>query len=539
MILDGVPPGSAPRSRHLPEPFDFCPFSPAMEKVLAVGAATTRLRALKTDTEEAELPQASIAPAGGNAICPVLFLEMLDFSRKPVADQLVLRERFNGRLARALEQISLLDRMVLDTGEGVAITFLGGPEVALHVALRFAHSLQPASGTADPLQVRAGINFGPVRVTRDAAGNALVLGDGINVAQRLLGFATPGQFLVSRAYHEVLCQRFPAHRGLFLYQGSRTDTHVREHEVYELDAQAAAPADVPPPVTRSMPAPAAPGAGESDSASGRSRLALASAALSAVLLLAAVLVRLWSMGDAEPAGARSGTAKAPLDRPLVLRQTPILPGPAAADLPAAQEEAIPMAAADAPGTDIPASGATARTDDSRTSGPDASQRAPALSVASSSAAPRTAAKAQPARRAGEASPKRPVLPAASIEPVQAARPAADSKPSAAPTQAGSSPQPTQDGSPWPVAAPAIQLPPTPAAAKKAPTALVLLAISPWGEVFVDGKSVGVSPPLTELELPQGKHRIVVRNSDFKPFDEEIELGSNQTLRIKHKFARRS
>jgi serine/threonine-protein kinase len=130
-----------------------------------------------------------------------------------------------------------------------------------------------------------------------------------------------------------------------------------------------------------------------------------------------------------------------------------------------------------------------------------------------------------------------VLPAASIEPAQAAPASVESKPA---TQAAArTPEPTQDGSAWPVAAPAIQLPPPPPAAKKGPTALVLLAISPWGEVFVDGKSMGVSPPLTELELPQGKHRIVVRNSEFKPFDEEIDLGSNQTLRIKHKFARGS
>ena len=509
-----------------------------MEKVLAVGAATTRLRALKTDTKQAELPQASIASAMGNAICPVLFLEMVDFSRKPVADQLVLRERFNGRIARALEQVPLLDRMVLDTGEGVAITFLGGPEAALHVALRFAHSLQPASGSADPLQVRAGINFGPVRVTRDAAGNALVLGDGINVAQRLLGFAAAGQFLVSRAYHEVLCQRFPGHRGLFLYQGSRTDTHVREHEVYELDAQAVAPADLPPAVGARMPRPAAAGTGESGNFGGRSRLALAGAALSAALLLAAVLMRLFSVDEVEPAGARSGTAKAPLDRPLVLRQTPILPGPAAAELTAPQEEAVPIAAVTVTGTVVTASAAAAATDDSQTNVAGASQREPAGAVAPRSAAPRATAKAQLARRAGEGSPKRPVLPAASIEPAQATPAAVESKP--ATQAAASTPKPTQDGSAWPVAAPAIQLPAPPAAAaKKGPTALVLLAISPWGEVFVDGKSMGVSPPLTELELPQGKHRIVVRNSDFKPFDEEIDLGSNQTLRIKHKFARRS
>ena len=69
-----------------------------------------------------------------------------------------------------------------------------------------------------------------------------------------------------------------------------------------------------------------------------------------------------------------------------------------------------------------------------------------------------------------------------------------------------------------------------------PTAVVLLAISPWGEVFVDGKLAGISPPMSELELTVGKHRIEVRNSSFKPYQEDVELGSNQTTRIKHKFA---
>jgi serine/threonine-protein kinase len=68
-----------------------------------------------------------------------------------------------------------------------------------------------------------------------------------------------------------------------------------------------------------------------------------------------------------------------------------------------------------------------------------------------------------------------------------------------------------------------------------PTALVLLAISPWGEVYVDGKSMGVSPPLAELELAPGRHRIEVRNGGFKPYQEDVQLGSNETVRIKHKF----
>jgi serine/threonine-protein kinase len=71
--------------------------------------------------------------------------------------------------------------------------------------------------------------------------------------------------------------------------------------------------------------------------------------------------------------------------------------------------------------------------------------------------------------------------------------------------------------------------------KAGPVALVLLAISPWGEVLVNGKPAGVSPPMSELQLRPGKYRIEVRNGAFKPYEEDVELASNQTIRIKHKF----
>jgi serine/threonine-protein kinase len=90
-------------------------------------------------------------------------------------------------------------------------------------------------------------------------------------------------------------------------------------------------------------------------------------------------------------------------------------------------------------------------------------------------------------------------------------------------------------------APVAAVPTVPATSLRTatgPTALVLLAISPWGEVYVDGKPMGVSPPLAELELAPGSHRIEVRNGAFKPYQEDIELGSNETVRIKHKFTLR-
>lgn len=62
-----------------------------------------------------------------------------------------------------------------------------------------------------------------------------------------------------------------------------------------------------------------------------------------------------------------------------------------------------------------------------------------------------------------------------------------------------------------------------------------LAVSPWGEIRIDGKNVGVAPPLTGLKLAPGKHRVEIRNGDFPPFQQQIDVAAGQTVRIKHKF----
>lgn len=88
---------------------------------------------------------------------------------------------------------------------------------------------------------------------------------------------------------------------------------------------------------------------------------------------------------------------------------------------------------------------------------------------------------------------------------------------------------------------AVAPPATPETAEAAPIApppadgRIRLAIAPWGEVRVDGRMVGVSPPLNELRLAPGKHSIEIRNGDFAPYRRNVDLTSDASLRIKHKF----
>jgi hypothetical protein len=73
-----------------------------------------------------------------------------------------------------------------------------------------------------------------VRLVRDINGQPNIVGDGINVAQRIMGFAEPDQILVSRSYYDAVSRLSPQYTGMFSYQGSHTDKHVREHEVYAI-----------------------------------------------------------------------------------------------------------------------------------------------------------------------------------------------------------------------------------------------------------------------------------------------------------------
>jgi class 3 adenylate cyclase len=167
-------------------------------------------------------------------ICSVLFLDIVEYSRKPVAEQIQLKDRFNALIAESIRDIGAADRIILDTGDGVAINFLGDPEDALFVAMSLRDSFAPNPDEPPQVPARIGINLGPVRLVKDLNGQPNIIGDGINVAQRVMGFAQPGQVLVSRSYYEVVSHISEGYGQLFHYEGSRTDKHVREHEVYSV-----------------------------------------------------------------------------------------------------------------------------------------------------------------------------------------------------------------------------------------------------------------------------------------------------------------
>jgi class 3 adenylate cyclase len=175
--------------------------------------------------------QGRAEPGHRTFIATVVFIDIVGYSERPVRQQVELKTRLNELVAGVLEHVPATDRMVLDTGDGAALCFLGDPEDALFAA----SNLRASTVAIGPeLALRIGINLGPLRIVKDVNSQPNMLGDGINVAQRVMSFAEPNQILVSRSYYEIVSRLSQEYSRLFQYLGIHRDKHVREHEVYAM-----------------------------------------------------------------------------------------------------------------------------------------------------------------------------------------------------------------------------------------------------------------------------------------------------------------
>jgi eukaryotic-like serine/threonine-protein kinase len=78
---------------------------------------------------------------------------------------------------------------------------------------------------------------------------------------------------------------------------------------------------------------------------------------------------------------------------------------------------------------------------------------------------------------------------------------------------------------------------TPAAEPAAAPApgLLQLAVTPWGQVEVDGRAIGTTPPLTRLTLPAGAHQVVVRNGDYPAHTVNVTVSEDKPVTLRHRF----
>jgi len=72
---------------------------------------------------------------------------------------------------------------------------------------------------------------------------------------------------------------------------------------------------------------------------------------------------------------------------------------------------------------------------------------------------------------------------------------------------------------------------------KSRPAIVKLEVKPRGEVLVDGVAVGRVPPLTQVEIPPGSHRVQIRERGYRPYETTLELKPGQRLTLTHSLVR--
>ncbi len=384
-------------------------------------------------------------------VCSVFFLDIVEYSKKSVSGQISLKERFNAFLSIAIRDVPVADRIILDTGDGAAISFLGDIEDALQAALSVRSSLLGEGVRMEPpLLVRMGINLGPVRLVKDINGQPNIVGDGINVAQRVMGFADPGQILVSRSYYDAVSRLSQEYAGMFHYQGSRTDKHVREHEVYAIGY----PGDFTT-TQRSVEIE-----DEIEHTEGMQRIVALSKRYWHEFLRQAADYERHAVAIFKRATTRQRAAIMAVG--VLLLATSVLAVYKLAHQPEPEQETKVIAA-------VP----------------------PAATV---KATPQTPPAPVPAPKVVKTPPQE--------KKIQGVKESARIRT-------------LEDTTGGP--------------------AVVSLAILPWGEIYLDGKKQGVSPPLMELQVVAGRHTLEIRNSTFPVYKEVIRVKPGANIKIRHSF----
>lgn len=165
----------------------------------------------------------------------VLFLDIVGYSKHSNNNQIIIKEHFNKIITDSIDCLTTEDSIKLDTGDGIAICYLGDPEDILYISIGLRNAFMCTSDSCEiTYSVRSGINLGPVKIVEDINGQRNTIGDAINVAQRVMDFAKPNQLLVSRSYFDVVNAISENYESMFNYVGIRKDKHIRKHAVYEV-----------------------------------------------------------------------------------------------------------------------------------------------------------------------------------------------------------------------------------------------------------------------------------------------------------------
>lgn len=186
--------------------------------------------AVTAPTEVARSPVAAKSPYR-SVLGTLLALGMANEGDSGAGRQVALQALLQDCAQACTQTLAPSSHVRMNTPDGMLICFLEDPEDALESAVRLRELLQ-RGGHA--LALRIGLHLGPIRMQTAEDGSLRVLGDGVNVAQRITDFARPNQIVISRALHDLVGQLSDNAQGLFRELGVHMDKHLRSHQIYEV-----------------------------------------------------------------------------------------------------------------------------------------------------------------------------------------------------------------------------------------------------------------------------------------------------------------
>jgi class 3 adenylate cyclase/tetratricopeptide (TPR) repeat protein len=132
----------------------------------------------------------------------VLFMDIVGFSKQPVDQQAKLINLLQSAVNQSPEFQAAheTDLIKLPTGDGMALVFTRNLLAPVQCALEIAQ----AGRAENELKVRMGIHTGPITRQPDINGKPNIVGDGINLAQRVMDSGDAGHILLSSTVAEYL-----------------------------------------------------------------------------------------------------------------------------------------------------------------------------------------------------------------------------------------------------------------------------------------------------------------------------------------------
>src|ERR1700731_983723 len=138
-------------------------------------------------------------------IAHVLFTDIVGYSKLPIDQQSELLGQLN-QVVRGTEQFRAAEaagKLVrLPTGDGMALAFFTSVDAPVRCALEIAKALK----SRPKIQLRMGVDSGPVEQIIDVNDRPNVAGAGINMAQRVMDCGDAGHILLSKRVAGDLAQ---------------------------------------------------------------------------------------------------------------------------------------------------------------------------------------------------------------------------------------------------------------------------------------------------------------------------------------------